>query len=659
MGGEETQEQKQIEQVAVPQETADIQQQPQDFIEATFKDKITDPALYGKITDVFTEVRKQLPEDQIRSFLWNKSISMLIRKLNIKEKEDAIQYLVWEIDDQNKNQEEAVVYQEVSATIEKKEGTIDVKKSFQEMKDSYDKLDDKYKNPDKGELAKFEKNIPEETKNFLQSNGLNYNDYVQVAYASTTFKNEPAVKELSDKYTEFNKILHLPDIGPSTTLDAYSNIENVGKDNEDNQSLNDYIANDKNFSKIKQADFWLLSGLTSKFIDKDAKNELQKYQQELAKFDKFFDEEGNLNKNVQPTTLPKEAQKLYQDYTSYQEKIIKEINDKLMDRTSLITKQRICYAPICGLARYFDTSTLQEKNFANNFSLDKADGVKMEGDTLDMRWKISDIDVHFSYDVQKNDSPLKSESILGYNPVDETFVPWMPIDLGVQMPGVEQLTAQANAVTDQNNIAKLLESSSDMSDFEHNLKAQLGDRLMKPFSKEYIVKHRVQKNIERNMATQELQDKFIPEQLMGKLLEDGKINKAEKTSRQAMNIWNASLHHMGLSDIEKMRELTDKTKVLVDKGSFSFLKSPATEKMLQGLKDDENGEWALTFFSWISDPDSKIVNLRDRETLITMWEKDDDLAMNMNKLSWNFEKKLSEAEAQELLENIPGQTQLA
>jgi hypothetical protein len=123
------------------------------------------------------------------------------------------------------------------------------------MKDSYDKLDDKYKKPNKEKLAEFEKKVPAKTKSFLESKGLNYNDYVQVAYASTTFKNEPAVKELSDKYTEFNKTFHLPDTAPPPVLGAYARIENVEEMTKDNASLNKYISNNENFSKIKQADF--------------------------------------------------------------------------------------------------------------------------------------------------------------------------------------------------------------------------------------------------------------------------------------------------------------------------------------------------------------------------------------------------------------------
>jgi len=170
--------------------------------------------------------------------------------------------------------------------------------------------------------------------------------------------------------------------------------------------------------------------------------------------------------------------------------------------------------------------------------------------------------------MSKNDSPLKSESTLAYDPVNKVFVPGMQTDLNVQMPGIKQLTDQANLVTDQNNITGLLKNSSNMVDFEHNLKAQLGDQLMRPFGKKYLVKHRVKKNIEQNMAMKELQNKFIPEDRMNSLLQDGKINKTENASRQTMEIWNTSLQRMSLSDIEKTRELTDKTKLLVEKNDF-------------------------------------------------------------------------------------------
>jgi hypothetical protein len=125
--------------------------------------------------------------------------------------------------------------------------------------------------------------------------------------------------------------------------------------------------------------------LTGKFIDQKAKDELHNYQKALAKFPDFFDKDGNVRENTDLTKLPDEGKKTYQDYIDYQQKITKEMTDYLTDRTQTITKQRICYAPISGVARYFDTSTLVDKNFADNFAIDKTDGIAMNGDMLNMK----------------------------------------------------------------------------------------------------------------------------------------------------------------------------------------------------------------------------------------------------------------------------------
>jgi len=129
--------------------------------------------------------------------------------------------------------------------------------SLQELKDSYDKLDQKYK-PDAQQLADFEKNIPQATKDFFQSNGLNYQDYMQVAYSSTTFKDEPAVKELSTKYAEFNKTFSLPDVflpEEKKSLKDCSRLDNVEELTKDNDEFNAYISNNDNFSAVKKTDF--------------------------------------------------------------------------------------------------------------------------------------------------------------------------------------------------------------------------------------------------------------------------------------------------------------------------------------------------------------------------------------------------------------------
>jgi len=48
-----------------PLQTVNLQQS-QDFIENVFKDKVEDHALYSKITDIFTEVRKQVPDNLVK-----------------------------------------------------------------------------------------------------------------------------------------------------------------------------------------------------------------------------------------------------------------------------------------------------------------------------------------------------------------------------------------------------------------------------------------------------------------------------------------------------------------------------------------------------------------------------------------------------------------
>jgi len=258
----ETQEKQNIEQANAPLQTVNLQQS-QDFIENVFKDKVEDHALYSKITDIFTEVRKQVPDNLAKDFLQNKSIPILIKRLKMKEKEDAIQYLTGEIDDQNKNETQIATYEnKINATdsqLSTAESKLDINKkaneAFQKVKDSYDKLDGKYK-PNKEQLTDFEKNIPADTKAFFEANrSLNYDDYLQFAYTATTFKEEPAVKDFASDYKNLNDILHLPDISPAPVLKTCTRIENVEELTKDNASLNTYISKDENFSAIKQTDF--------------------------------------------------------------------------------------------------------------------------------------------------------------------------------------------------------------------------------------------------------------------------------------------------------------------------------------------------------------------------------------------------------------------
>jgi len=120
-------------------------------------------------------------------------------------------------------------------------------------------------------------------------------------------------------------------------------------------------------------------------MDQKTKNELHRYQEKLSTFPDFFDKDGNVLKRADLTKLRDEGKKTYQEYIDYQQKVTKEINNYLTDRTQTITRQRICYAPISGLARYFDTSTLRDNNYADNFTLDKIEGINMDDNVLSMK----------------------------------------------------------------------------------------------------------------------------------------------------------------------------------------------------------------------------------------------------------------------------------
>ena len=91
MPGGEIQEKQNIEQVIAPLQTADLQQ-PQNFIEAAFKDKVEDKDLYDKIISVFNAIKTQFPDKDIKTFLSNASISWLIRNVKTKENDNAIQF---------------------------------------------------------------------------------------------------------------------------------------------------------------------------------------------------------------------------------------------------------------------------------------------------------------------------------------------------------------------------------------------------------------------------------------------------------------------------------------------------------------------------------------------------------------------------------------
>jgi hypothetical protein len=108
-----------LEQIPVKQaDTFNIQKA--DFLEQTFasykEDK--DTALYPRITDIFSTIKQNVPEDQIKSYLKSSDIPVLVQMIQFEpDNKQVIFDIVSAIDEQNKNKSIVVAYENTKQTF--------------------------------------------------------------------------------------------------------------------------------------------------------------------------------------------------------------------------------------------------------------------------------------------------------------------------------------------------------------------------------------------------------------------------------------------------------------------------------------------------------------------------------------------------------------
>jgi len=111
------------------------------------------------------------------------------------------------------------------------------------------------------------------------------------------------------------------------------------------------------------------------------------------------------------------------------------------------------------------------------------------------------------------------------------------------------LSSQAQAVSER-NFAEAFEKSTSMEELEATLKEQISKELLKNYGKKALVKTRVERDIEKNITVQSLQEGFVPDNVLMELNRDRMTNKTtEKKARKILEIWDKSTETMSFSDL--------------------------------------------------------------------------------------------------------------
>lgn len=280
---------------------------------------------------------------------------------------------------------------------------------------------------------------------------------------------------------------------------------------------------------------------------------------------------------------------------------IQKIKEELPTKTKEFAKQRVLGTCITGLAKYFDSSTsiVNKSNFDEDFALNTQDGFSIDkgeatenkggDDILHMKGNINGSEVGFYYNLTNPEATLQSDDFLSFDETSNTFVfkegAGGKSDLGVKLPTIDFLTDKAQNILDSNFTKALVETGS-KEGFEAEIKGKISEELLKYYGQEAIVETRVERDIEKNITLQTLQNTFFPNEVLAELNKEEKtINDTnDKKVRKLLEIRDESTENMRSDELQRFRRLITRLDPLIEK-SYDNLK-PRRKKILKGIDND-------------------------------------------------------------------------
>ena len=623
-------------------------------------------------TKTLEERTKLLVEDMdiyFKENWWIKEIKVYEEKDKEKSKEDKEKSK----EDKEKSEEDKEKSEEDKESTETQIETKDtLLESRKKTKESYDTLDkSKYPEPTDEEIKEQKANIRPQTQSQLESKWLKIEDYTK--FLITEKKHEKQLRK--EENTEFlDNLKELKQwLGDTTTMAETTDRKHTDLIVGNNLSLTAYTKESPTLNKltIPQApefkDFEKEFGLYVKFIpNEEIRENIQKNKDIIKNYKEIHDKD-------EEDARDSEGEKACDEYT----KAINNIKEKLPDKTKAIAKQRVLWSCITGLARYFDTTNIdptgagtQKENFADDFIINTQDGFHIQkgteqneknDDVLYIKGNIKGNEIWFYYNLTNPDAQIQSDDFLHFDTEAETFTFgvkwWGQNNLGIKLPTITTLSNEAQMIIDK-DFSTELNNAKDMDEFERSFKNKISNQLLKNYGQEALVKTRVERDIEKNITTQTLQNMFFPDVIRTELNKDNMIDKTtEKKPRNIMEIWDKSTENMRSDELRIFRWLLNRLDPLITKENHPNLE-PKWQKLLGEIQKErtavnysqDRGKNILIFFKKFS-KDNKI-QLQDMKIFINSLEKEEDMWENIHKFSPEFQTAYEKDDADSLLENI-------
>lgn len=538
---------------------------------------------------------------------------------------------------------------------------------FLAAKDAYAQLDkSKYPEPTADEIDQQKGSISPDTQKKLEAEGKTVEEYTKFLIVEKKYGDQL-------RYEKNNVFLNSMEdlrkkLWDSTSLSILSDPNKADILVRENLGLKTYANTSPHLGsiwvpKLPESE-WFDSDFTTyvKFIpDTKIRESIQGHKELIQKFSKLSEKEQKDDTN-------REGRKAYEEYVQ----AITEVQNWLPNITQNITKWGVMSSCIAGLAKYFDTTTINQENFGNDSDLHVQEGFKIQkgekqyneqgDDVLAIKGNINGNQVGFYYNLNNPDAQLKSEDYLHYN--RETNALSFGVagggqnELGVQLPTITMLSEQAQAVS-ESNFSTLLNSSASLEEFEKALREQVSAKLLQNYGQETRVKTRVERDVEKNISAQTLQKTFVPQKVLEGMNSDDTIQEVwENNARQLFTLRDKSTENMRSDELRILRSLVSTLDLFLTKKEHLGLE-PERDTLLTGMQAERSEVWSNTqrwaktvdFFQRFSKNGQ--INLEDLTQFVSIVEKPgiENITNNIHKFSPEFQTAETQRSADHLLDS--------
>ncbi|MCF7835090.1 hypothetical protein K9M48_03475 [Candidatus Gracilibacteria bacterium] len=385
--------------------------------------------------------------------------------------------------------------------------------------------------------------------------------------------------------------------------------------------------------------------------------------EKLGKLLKYVNDDLSINNELLNKEIKdkKEREKIIKDITEKINQIFENSSGRIEEDTNKWFKEKIMTNCFQALASYFDNTTPNMENFADDFKLDVNQDISFDGKTIYMQGSINGNHVGLYYNMDSGE--LSMDDFMAYYNQDNGGTYVMGIKNGqkeklkFKLPTIDELKRGTGDV----DIGKHIENSDSISDYEKNIKSDLDSNISNNFSNVNLNKYYIEQFNEKNIAEQSaLSDIFYNWEISNgvPILDFEKENKISRDLQPKQYeliklVFNSLEDYKDPDKLRKFRNCVARLNLIIDTNEVKeginnedmFNKLFDSNNMKESMNNRKNNSGEINYFQLFDlmskgVGDERVINLEVFDKILNIVEKKQEINDNpkLAGYSWFMDK---------------------